>query len=200
MAAAFPPVCDRPRQVTVTWSLNDVKMSASIPVIDEHGRYCAADLPELGLQDAWLHLASFPMPPDDEDFDDEDLNEPPTRGSGGKNRDARPHVAKGASYPVREMMIIIENIATRQANLSEADWPMWCNRLEQVLIQAKDCDVAKAFRQIKLNPFNPLSSKEFRPEFTGNYEEELGKLYEKALSAIVEAWGLDKAPKLGAGM
>lgn len=197
---SFDWFSDRPRQVTVTWSLNDVKMSASIPVIDEHGRYCAADLPELGLQDAWLHLASFPMPPDDEDFDDEDLNEPPTRGSGGKNRDARPHVAKGASYPVREMMIIIENIATRQANLSEADWPMWCNRLEQVLIQAKDCDVAKAFRQIKLNPFNPLSSKEFRPEFTGNYEEELGKLYEKALSAIVEAWGLDKAPKLGAGM
>jgi hypothetical protein len=33
------------------------------------------------------------------------------------------------------MMILIEDIAAKQAAIPESDWAMWCNRLEQVLMR-----------------------------------------------------------------
>ena len=58
----------RPRQVTVTWSAEDSQRRADVPVIDHYGRFCATDLPSLDLEDAWIQLANFPMPPDDEEL------------------------------------------------------------------------------------------------------------------------------------
>ena len=60
----------RPRQVTVTWSAEGEDRSAEVPVIDHYGRFCAAcyDFPSLDLEEAWIQLANFPMPPDDEEL------------------------------------------------------------------------------------------------------------------------------------
>jgi hypothetical protein len=149
------------------------------------------------LQDAWLHLFSFPEPPDDDDPDDDNPDSALQSGSANQNANGQPYATTAASYPIREMMILVENIAARQVRLSSADWPMWCKRLEQVLIQAKDCDVAQTFRQIGLNPFCPLFAKAFRPEFAEDDKADPGKIYVKALGAVVGAWGLEKATKLG---
>ena len=43
------------------------------------------------------------------------------------------------------MMGHIEQIAARQALITEPDWPAWCRRLEQVLSQASGADDVAAF-------------------------------------------------------
>ena len=72
---------------------------------------------------------------------------------------------RSSAYPVRRMMTLVEDIASKQANVAQADWTTWCNRLEQVLIQSKDSPVVKAFQAIGLNPLNPLLQSSFRPAF-----------------------------------
>lgn len=39
----------RPRQVTITWSMEDSERRTDVPVIDHYGRFCATDLPSLDL-------------------------------------------------------------------------------------------------------------------------------------------------------
>ena len=47
----------------------------------------------------------------------------------------------GASYPVRQMMQLIENIAAKQTAVPKADWTTWCSRFEQCLTQAAGSQV-----------------------------------------------------------
>lgn len=183
----------RPRQVTVAWPVEEVTRQASVPVIDRYGRYCAADLPVLDLEEAWIQLANFPMPPEDEEL------------AGGDSADAIDGVvAEGvvlatppSTYPVRRMMILVEDIAAKQGAIAEADWAMWCNRLEQVLTQAKDSAVVKAFQSIALNPLHPLFAPALRPAFAVTVQTEQGARYEAALNAAITAWQLENCSKLG---
>jgi hypothetical protein len=164
-----------------------------VPVIDRYGRYCAADLPALDLEEAWIQLANFPLPPDDEEL------------AGGDSADAVDGVlADGvvlgtprSAYTVRRMMILIEAIAAKQGAIMEPDWAMWCNRLEQVLTQAKDSAVVRAFESIALNPLHPLFAPAFRPAFAATMQTQQGARYEAALNAAITAWQLDNCPKLG---
>lgn len=183
----------RPRQVTVTWSAEGNTRTASVPVIDRYGRYCAADLPALDLEEAWVQLANFPMPPEDEEL------------AGGDSVDAIDGVlAEGialatppSAYPVRRMMILVEDIAAKQIAIAEADWAMWCNRLEQVLTQAKGSEVVRAFQSITLNPLHPLFAPAFRPAFAATAQTQQGARYEAALNAAITAWKLENCSKLG---
>jgi hypothetical protein len=95
------------------------------------------------------------------------------------------------------MMILVEDIAAKQAAIAEPDWAMWCNRLEQVLTQAKDSAVVKAFQSIALNPLQPLFAPAFRPAFAATVQTEQGARYEAAINAAISAWQLENCAKLG---
>ncbi|GAB3781355.1 phospholipase D-like domain-containing protein [Dyella agri] len=183
----------RPRQVTVVWSVEEGVRKASVPVIDRYGRYGAGDLPALDLEEAWIQLANFPMPPEDEEL------------VGGDSADTVDGVVSSgvassttsSSYPVRRMMILVEEIAAKQVAIGESDWSMWCNRLEQILTQAKDSAVVRAFQSIALNPLHPLFAPAFRPAFAATAQTQQGARYEAALNAAITAWQLEGYSKLG---
>lgn len=183
----------RPRQVTVTWSAEDAERSADVPVIDHYGRFCAADLPSLDLEDAWIQLANFPMPPDDEELAGGDA----TTSVDGVTGTERASQARSSAYPVRRMMRLVEDIASKQLNVAQADWATWCNRLEQVLIQSKYSSVVTAFKTIGLNPLHPLLQASFRPRFATDSQTAEGVRYETAMHRVINAWQLTDQPALG---
>lgn len=183
----------RPSQVTVFWSSDGDDRIANVPVIDRYGRFCAAEFPPIDLEEAWIQLANFPMPPEDEEL------------AGGDTQDVVDGVAPTESatqahasdYPVRSMMTLVEDIAAKQATVAQADWATWCNRLEQVLIQSKDSLVVKAFQKIGLNPIYPLLQAVFRPAFASTAITAEGARYEAALHRVVEAWTLEGRSAVG---
>lgn len=183
----------RPRQVTVAWSAAGEARKASVPVVDRYGRYCAADLAALDLDDAWIHLASFPMPPEDEELGAGDTVD--TIDGVCAEKVTIGTLSSGS--PVRQMMILVEDIAAKQVDITQADWRMWCNRLEQVLTRAKDSAVVRAFQLIELNPLHPLFAPTFRPTFAATMHTEEGACYEAAVNAIIAGWQLQNCPKLG---
>lgn len=183
----------RPRQVTVAWPAEGKTRTANVPVIDRYGRYCAADLPALDLEEAWGQLANFPMPPEDEELTDGDSVD----AIDGVLADGVALAPPPSAYPVRRMMILVEDIAAKQIAIAEPDWAMWCNRLEQVLTQAKDSEVVKAFQSIALNPLHPLFAPVFRPAFAATAQTQQGARYEAALNAAITAWQLENCSKLG---
>jgi hypothetical protein len=183
----------RPRQVTVAWSVEGNARTASVPVIDRYGRYCAADLPALDLEEAWIQLANFPMPPEDEELAGSDAMD----AIDGVVADGIALATPPSAYPVRRMMILVEDIAAKQIAIAEPDWAMWCNRLEQVLTQAKDSEVVRAFQSITLNPLHPLFAPAFRPAFAATAQTQQGARYEAALNAAIAAWQLENCAKLG---
>ncbi len=187
----FSWLSERPRQVVVVWLAAGRERKASVPVIDQYGRYCAADLPALDLEEAWLQLANFPMPPEDEELPDGDRAD----RIDGVSPDVAGSVTQSFDYPVRRMMTLVEDIAARQSIIAEADWDMWCNRFEQVLTRAKDS--VGAFRSIGLNPLHPLFAPAFRPVFAATAQTRHGARYEAALHAVIAAWQLGNCPKLG---
>ncbi len=183
----------RPRQVTITWSTEDSQRRADVPIIDHYGRFCATDLPSLDLEDAWIQLANFPMPPDDEELAGGDA----TTSIDGVTRTENVAPGRSSAYPVRRMMTLVEDIASKQVNVAQADWTTWCNRLEQVLIQSKDSSVVTAFKAIGLNPLHPLLQASFRPRFAADIQTGEGVRYETALHRVIEAWQLTDRPALG---
>ncbi|NHN89112.1 phospholipase D-like domain-containing protein [Acetobacter conturbans] len=183
----------RPRQVTVAWSVEGSMRTASVPVIDRYGRYCAADLPTLDLEEAWIQLANFPMPPEDEELAGSDAMD----AIDGVVAEGVAQVTPPSAYPVRRMMILVEDIAAKQIAIAVTDWAMWCSRLEQVLTQAKDSEVVRAFRSISLNPLHPLLAPAFRPAFAATAQTQQGVRYEAALNAAIAAWQLENCAKLG---
>jgi hypothetical protein len=183
----------RPRQVTVAWPTEGNARTASVPVIDRYGRYCAADLPALDLEEAWIQLANFPMPPDDEELAGGDS----VGAIDGVLADGLALATPRSAYPVRRMMSLVEDIAAKQVAIPEPDWAMWCNRLEQVLTQAKDSAAVRAFQSIALNPLHPLFAPAFRPAFAATAQTQQGARYEAALNAAIAAWQLENCRKLG---
>lgn len=183
----------RPRQVTVAWSTEGNMRTASVPVIDRYGRYCAADLPALDLEEAWIQLANFPMPPEDEELVGSDAMD----AIDGVVAAGVAQATSPSAYPVRRMMILVEEIAAKQVAIAVTDWAMWCNRLEQVLTQAKDSEVVRAFQSISLNPLHPLFAPAFRPAFAATAQTQQGVRYEAALNAAIAAWQLENCAKLG---
>jgi hypothetical protein len=183
----------RHRQVMVSWSEADENRTATVPVIDRYGRFCAGDFPPLDLEEAWIQLANFPMPPDDEELTGGDAL---ASVDGVTATESVTH-ATSSAYPVRRMMMLVEDIAAKQAQVPQADWSTWCNRLEQVLIQTKDSPVVNAFQSIGLNPLHPLLQGSFRPIFALTANTPEGARYEAALHRVIEAWALEARPALG---
>jgi len=182
----------QPRQVPVRWRVGEQEQKALVPVLDEFGRFAATTLPHIDIEEAWSQLANFPMPPDDEDLlpdgDDGEPNDPPPKPT---------HVSVAASYPVRQLMELIENIAAKQTSVSQTDWATWCTRFEQCLIQAADSPVLAEFLTLGLNPLSPLWHPPFRPNFATTAETPEGLRYEEVLQRVETAWNVVGLTKFG---
>jgi len=181
-----------PREARIRWLADEVEHQAYVPVLDELGRLAASRMPELDLDEAWSQLANFPMPPDDEDIIAEGREV-----IGGAAGVSHTQQTMGSRYPVRELMQLVENIASKQTSILKVDWSMWCNRLEQCLIQSKESPALTQFRDFELNPLSPLWYAAFRPDFAIDNTTVEGKLYEEILAAIELVWKVNELERLG---
>ncbi|RQS71232.1 hypothetical protein DID96_13670 [Burkholderia sp. Bp8963] len=194
LADGFAWPGERPRQVEVRWADADGAGSAgstTVPVLDEYGRVAATPLTSLDVEDLWWQLASFPMAPDDD--------APDRFGEGFDPMLSGAHAlpsADGRTYPIRQMMELIENIAQRQTAIDEADWHAWCSRLEQTLVRAAGSAGVTAFAELELNPLSPLRAAPFRPGFAETGGNAAGARYEAALRTIEQAWAVGALPAL----
>ncbi len=184
----------RPRFVRIRWDGDEELQEAEIPVMDAYGRLAATDLPALDLDEVYGQLVDFPMLPEleGEDADGEgDVRAPVS----GRSPDGG---VTGPEYPIRQMMELLENIATRQTGVDARDWSHWCTRLEQSLGQARDCSVVVYFRdKLVLNPLHPLYETCFRPAFAEDDTSPYGRRYEEALRRIEVLWKVAGFPPLG---
>lgn len=180
----------KPRQVIVRWHENEHENQAWVPVIDEFGRIAATTLQPIDIEEAWGQLASFPMPPEEEELPPVRPDKPEKNGPVIVDRHA-------AVYPVRQMMELIENIAAKQTAVCHADWTTWCTRLEQCLIQAAESEILKEFLKLDVNPLSPLWNEPFRPDFASSGETEEGRRYEEALKRVEAAWKVATLRKIG---
>lgn len=183
---------DRPRQVQIRWKNGSADQTAWIPIVDEYGRLAATVLPKIDIEHAWEQLENFPMPPDDEDL----------RESGqadGRNTAGNASLKQSGEvrYPIREMMQLIENIASKQVSIHRMDWSLWCRRLEQCLTQAAESKVVVKFAQLGLNPLSPLKHKPFRPRFAENESIAEGLLFEESLNRVELAWNVSELTDIG---
>jgi hypothetical protein len=185
----------RPRQVTVRWSDGVRNHTIDVPVVDEFGRIAAVVASKLEIEEAWWQLASFPMPPEDEEVGSGADDAVPT-GSSSEDQvlGAR---SKIASYPIREMMTLIEQIAEKQTEVDPSDWMLWCSRLQQTLTLSDDSRVVDAFRKLGINPLSALRDPAFRPSFAESRATPEGQLYEEALTAVEEKWKVKDLAALG---
>ena len=187
----WPAPEEQPPQVRVHWNYDGNYREALVPVVDQHGRIAAKPLPQLEIADAWNELASFPMPPDEEEIPEDPqesssaLGVGPARGAGK------------AKYPIRCMMELIENIGEKQSSLLKFDWSTWCARLEQCLGQTADSVTVKQFHELGLNPLSPLWHAPFRPAFAAASASPEGERYESALRRIEEQWHVADLPRIG---
>ena len=189
---SFAWPASRPREVTVTWLRDGNTNRALVPVIDNYGRCGAIALPALDIDDAWDQLASFPLPPDTDDLPEDDPLHTDGEGAAGQSVGR-----SSATYPIRRMMLLVEEIAAKQLTIAEADWSAWCNRLGQVLVQAKDAEAVKVFRSLNLNPLCPLFEPAFRPSYSADPQREQGARYEAALTAAAQEWQVAGLSRLG---
>jgi hypothetical protein len=187
----FQWVGERPRQVQIRWRAEEQERLMWIPVLDEFGRFAAIHLPQIEIEEAWGQLDNFPMPPPEEeicpngDADSETFVEQVT----GE------HFAP--KYPVRQMMEFVENIAAKQTSVCQADWTMWCTRLEQCLSQAARSKILEEFVKLELNPLSPLWHRPFRPEFAESADTPEGARYEDALRRVETVWHVDGLSPIG---
>lgn len=183
----------RPRQVLLRWRVDEKERRAWVPIVDEYGRIAGTILPRIDIEEAWSQLDNFPMPPDDEDLPDEGADGEPLE----EGEEQRRSGIGTATYPIRQMMQLIENIAAKQTSVQRVDWKTWCTRLEQCLIQAADDSVLQEFLKLKLNPLSPLMHAPFRPDFAVSSESPEGRRYEKSLKRVEAAWGVNRLGKQG---
>jgi hypothetical protein len=181
----------RPRQVRVRWSVGAQEKQVWVPVIDEFGRIAATILPRLDIEEAWGQLANFPMPPEEEEL----LADGNTQFTDANTQQGSASLK--ATYPVRQMMQLVENIAAKQISVSKADWTTWCTRLEQCLIQAAGSKVLEEFLHLNLNPLSPLWHSPFRPAFASNTDTAEGLRYESVLKRVEVAWNVTGLGRFG---
>jgi hypothetical protein len=177
-----------PRQVALRWDKGE--KGASVPVVDEQGRIAAGKAPALELADLAFHLMGFPARVDDEG--DEDPYDPfQGRAAPGISQprqfDAGQQVT---SSPVRTMMLQLEEIARRQTMVSEADWPFWCVRLEEILIRAAGSESLTEFLRFGLDPFEVLKIDASRPAHACIQGGKSAARHDAALANAAAAWGL----------
>ena len=186
----------RPREVCIRWKADDqhLDLEARIPVVDQYGRIAATELLAIDIDEAWWQLADFPMPPNEDGGDNEDGGSDENEGKDKAKR----HLVPTASYPIRQMMDLIESIAAKQTEIHEMDWTLWCNRLEQTLGQAGDSGPVNYFRdELKLNPLSPLRHSPFRPSFAETPDSAPGRLYDETLTRIEVNWKITKLSQIG---
>jgi len=186
-----------PRQVRIRWSDAGTERETDVPVVDGWGRIAGATLGKLDVDAAWSQLMNFPLPPPEEELD-----ETPTGSDADDNGNEAKAIVIGAatstaSYPIRSMMVLIENIATLQEQLTPSDWATWCMRLEQTLTLASECEIAQACRGLRVNILSPLRHPEFRPDFARDATCEEGRFYDDALAKVEKAWGVEKFTPIG---
>jgi hypothetical protein len=186
----------QPRQVTVQWPDSaQCTREASIPVVDEHGRIAATALQPIDLDDALWQLADFPLPLDDDEDIPEDGDE--EMNGGGTDLRLRNKSSESNSYPIRQMMGLIESIAAKQTAVDERDWALWCARLEQTMDQAKQSFAVSTFIDLGLNPLSPLRKTMFRPLFAETTDTLNGRMYEETLNRIEKLWKVDHLTRIG---
>ena len=182
-----------PRQVSIQWEESDGKRQSVVPVLDVFGRVAGAELPALELEDAWASLSNFPFPPPEEEIIDRN---PPGEGSAERLNSRK---ADASSYPIRTVMMLVENIAERQSRLQPADWMPWCIRLEQTLILVRTSGVVSEARRFGVNLLSPLLQPPFRPTFASTRDTEAGRMYEAVLDRVMQAWDMGGLPDFGRG-
>lgn len=192
LTRGFPWQGSRPRQVQVRWCVGGQERRAWVPVIDEFGRIAATILPRIDIDEAWNQLADFPMPPDEVELLGDAEAEPANDASNVSTGGAFP-----ASYPVRQMMQLVENIAAKQTSVAKVDWVTWCTRLEQCLVQAAGSTVLEEFVKININPLSPLWHPSFRPNFAMTDGTAEGLRYEGVLRRVEAAWNVAGLTGLG---
>lgn len=180
-----------PRVVQARWLEKGKKLQATVPVIDEYGRFAATIIRQIDIEEAWNQLENFPMPPDDEDVGES------VGGDAIAGGDSVLHQRSEAKYSVREMMQLIENIANKQVSVPRVDWTMWCTRLEQCLIQAAGSTQLIEFLSLRINPLSPLKHPPFRPDYAVTSDSNEGRMYESTLQRIESAWKVETLEDLG---
>lgn len=187
-----------PRQVSVGWidSASRQARRCAVPVLDAFGRVAATPLRAIDLDAAWCQLASFPLPPPDDEVIEVDHAE-----SGLTAVDIRTSTSayQDRSYPIRALMTLVENIAALQSGLGRHDWLTWCIRLEQTLQLSSTCEIVSETRKLGMNLLAPLKHPSFRPEFAAIRGSPEATLYEALLDRIEKCWGLDQLPVIGSG-
>lgn len=173
----------RPRIVTIRWAVRGKDRLVDVPVVDEFGRIAAVPLPKLELADAWSRLAGFPQYEAGEDTDGEDGGV-----EGGRTSRASSTGLSGSKYAIREMMVLIEQLAERQVAIADQDWNAWCCRLEQTLSVLADSEGVREFQKLELNPLQPLRARCFRPSYAESGETSQGLRYERMLDFVEEKW------------
>ena len=184
----------QPRHVRIRWQANGQPMEALIPIVDQYGRIAATKLPAIDIVEAWWQLADFPLPPNEDEDEEETGGDSESAGKeGGKGR-----AAATGDYPIRQMMELIERIAAKQTGIDQLDWPFWCNCLEQILGQARNSGHVAYFRdELKLNPVSPLRHETFRPSYAETCATEPGKLYDDTLDRIEASWQVEGLNAIG---
>ena len=84
----------------------------------------------------------------------------------------------------------LEEIAQRQTTVSEADWPFWCVRLEEVLLRAAGSEGLIEFLRFRLDPLEVLRIDVSRPAHACVLGGESAVRHEAALARVATAWGL----------
>jgi len=183
-----------PREVTISWKDQEAgaTCTAVIPIVDACGRIGAEKQLDHGnLSDAWGRLADFPMlPADDQD----------TEAGRTETRGAKPGPASAETETtlyIRSLMELVEQVARKQTLLEPPDWELWCNRLEESLIDVASSEAVKAACLLGLNPLSPLQAAPFRPTFAEDSTTAHGQRYEHALTLIANKWGVDHLPSIG---
>ena len=184
----------QPRHVRIRWQANGQPMETLIPIVDQYGRIAATKLPAIDIVEAWWQLADFPLPPNEDEDEEETGGDSESAGKeGGKGR-----AAATGDYPIRQMMELIERIAAKQTGIDQLDWPFWCNCLEQILGQARNSGHVAYFRdELKLNPLSPLRHEPFRPSYAETCATEPGKLYDDTLDRIEASWQVEGLNAIG---
>ena len=184
----------QPRHVRIRWQANGQPMEALIPIVDQYGRIAVTKLPAIDIVEAWWQLANFPLPPNEDEDEEETGGDCESAGKdGGKGR-----AAATGDYPIRQMMELIERIAAKQTGINQLDWTFWCNCLEQVLGQARNSEHVDYFRdELKLNPLSPLRHEPFRPSYAETCAKEPGKLYDDTLDRIEASWQVEGLSAIG---
>lgn len=166
-----------PSMVEVKWQKDQ---SLFVPVVDIFGRIAAKQLDITNIEEAWWQLESYPNSDWEDDFEPEEFDPINMNGTLRNTQLNR----NSADYPIRKMMELVENISQKQTLIEADKWKFWCNRLEQSLIQTRQSEIYKVFREMNINPLSPLWKKPFRPLFAEDQTTQEGKYYEKVLNHI----------------